>query len=216
VTEGRAGSTDPRSQFYLATEEGDLVFADWQAKASGPRADDEEEHSESRELVRWITRDNSRPCCSLEMSPFLPDLLLSLSDWSFNLWWAGRHAPVFTSPIASSIYTCGVWSPTRPAVLVAACADGSLQIWDFTDSSYRPSVELKAAHTRVTSMEFLRPSGMTPPRQQLLAIGDQSGTLHVFEIPRALIRPAHNERQLMVSLIDREMKVLVSLHVCPI
>lgn len=107
--------------------------------------------------------------------------------------------------------TAGAWSPTRPSVLVVACADGSLMAWDFTDSSYRPSIELKATHTRITSMEFLNSNtGATAAmfsRQQLLAVGDEGGTLHIFEMPRNITRPVHNEEDIMKKFLDRELKV---------
>jgi WD40 repeat protein len=107
--------------------------------------------------------------------------------------------------------TSGAWSPTRPSVLVVACADGSLMAWDFTDSSYRPSIELKATHTRITSMEFLNPaSGASSTmfsRQQLLAVGDEGGTLHIFELPRNITRPVANEENTMRKFLNRELKV---------
>lgn len=102
--------------------------------------------------------------------------------------------------------TAGAWSPTRPAVLIVACADGSLMAWDFTDSSYRPSVEMKATHTKITSMEFL--SSNINSRQQLLAVGDESGTLHIFEIPRNITRSVHREEAIMSKFLDRELKVI--------
>lgn len=117
----------------------------------------------------------------------------------------GEDKPLFSSPHANSAFTGGLWSPTRPAVLVIACADGSLMVWDFTDSSYRPSIELKATHTRITSMEFLVSSMSS--RQQLLAVGDESGTLHIVEMPRNVMRPVHREESIMKKFIDGELKV---------
>ena len=78
-------------------------------------------------------------------------------------------------------------------------------VWDFTDSSYRPSIELKATHTRITSMEFLVSSMSS--RQQLLAVGDESGTLHIVEMPRNVMRPVHREESIMKKFIDGELKV---------
>jgi hypothetical protein len=63
--------------------------------------------------------------------------------------------------------------------------------WDFSDSSFRPSVILKATHTKLTSMEFLTGSNLSM-KHQLLAAGDETGTLHIFEMPRNLIRPGMN------------------------
>ena len=117
----------------------------------------------------------------------------------------GDDTPLYTSPLSTSYLTCGCWSPTRPAVVVLATMDGSLLIWDFTDSSIRPSSDLKAMHTQVTSMEFLR--GHATQRQQLLAVGDETGTLHIFELPRNVAKPVVREESVMKKFIDREVKV---------
>lgn len=83
--------------------------------------------------------------------------------------------------------------------------DGSILVWDFTDSSVRPSSDLKAMHTKITSMEFLK--GPATQRQQLLAVGDETGTLHIFEMPRNVAKPIHREESVMKKFIDREIKV---------
>jgi hypothetical protein len=79
-------------------------------------------------------------------------------------------------------------------------------VWDFTDSSFRPSIELKATTpNRLTSMEFLTHS--TGSRKQLLAAGDDKGTLHVYELPRNITKPIPNEDTVMKNFLDREHQV---------
>jgi len=201
---------DFRSHLLIGTEEGDILFADICVPKSGATKahgeDDEEEQGESvREFVRWLQPDHSRPAVAIQQSPFFPDILLSVSDWNFHLWKVGQNKPFFVSPNSNTYLTAGSWSPTRPAVVITASADGHLLAWDFTDSSYRPSVELKATHARITSMEFLT-SANANTRQQLLAIGDETGTLHVLEIPRNLVRHVPKEEAIMHAFIDREFQ----------
>lgn len=109
-------------------------------------------------------------------------------------------------------------------------------MWDFTDSSYRPSLELSVTHTKITSMEFLTAASAAglaaggsaasanttlsntaggALKQQLLAIGDDSGTLHIFELSRNLTRPVHKEESVMATFLDRELKVRLSLSMRP-
>ena len=88
-------------------------------------------------------------------------------------------------------------------MILVACADGNLQAWDFTDSCSRPAAELHASHARITTIEFLA-SSTANARVQLLAVGDATGTLHVFEVPRSLTRPVPKEEQLMLAFFDRE------------
>ena len=89
---------DNRSHFMLSTEEGDVIFADICARKSdgfgaagvgvgvGGQEADEDEAESAREYVRWTARDHPRPCVSLQLSPFFPDILLSVGDWCFHIW----------------------------------------------------------------------------------------------------------------------------------
>lgn len=85
---------DVRSHLLVSTEEGDVIFADLCGKkpaepSHGKDEKDKEEEEEvdnSRDYVRWITRDHSRPCVALHQSPFFPDVLLSVGDWNFHIW----------------------------------------------------------------------------------------------------------------------------------
>jgi hypothetical protein len=42
--------------------------------------------------------------------------------------------------------------------------------------------------------------------QQLLAVGDEHGNLHILDIPRNLRRPVNNESSVMVAYIEREVQ----------
>lgn len=196
---------DRRSQFYCSSEEGEIVFADWRATlsaaSSGAQSEDVGDDVDTPEYVQWMAADHNRPAVALEQSPFFPDLILSIGDWSFQLWKLDHRRPIFCSPQASSSLTCGCWSPTRPGMLYMARADGALDVWDLTDSSYRPSAQLMVAPTRITSIKFLTAHS----KQQLLAIGDKVGNLHVFDVPRNLSRLLPNEKTLMSNFIDGEV-----------
>ena len=88
---------DFRSHLVIATEEGDILHADLcvppSSAAGAHRAgEDDEDHQEEsvREFVRWCRPDHSRPAVGLEQSPYFPDVVLSVSDWGFNIWKVGR------------------------------------------------------------------------------------------------------------------------------
>lgn len=38
------------------------------------------------EFVKWVSSDHTRPCVALDKSPFFPGVLLSVGDWSFQIW----------------------------------------------------------------------------------------------------------------------------------
>lgn len=83
---------DHRSQFTIATEEGDVIFADLSARrsdnASSKKDAEAEEDDEEAEFscVKWIAVDHPRPSVCLMESPFFPQVLLSVSDWGFHIW----------------------------------------------------------------------------------------------------------------------------------
>lgn len=197
---------DNRTHIITTTEEGDLLFVDLNVHALSNTTKDEEDddRDEASDYVRWSQLDQSRPSVALQQSPFFADIVLTVGDWNFHIWKIGHSVPLFVSPLSDSYLTAGCWSPTRPAVLLVACADGCVLAWDFTDTSYKPSIPLKATNHRITSMQYLLDDNRN--RQQLLAAGDETGTLHIFEIPRVLQRPLHNEEAIMDKFLDREMQ----------
>ena len=210
---------DPRSHLILGTEEGEVMFVDLCVTPSGGGGgdddDDGKESSASREFIRWIKMDHSRPPVSIVQSPFFPDIVLTVSDWSFHIWQIGKDKPIYVSTNHNHYLTSGCWSPTRPAVVILSDTTGHLQIWDFTDTSTRPSAELKATHAKITSMEFMDSAEKANTNQQLLAIGDDAGTLHVFELPRNLIRPVPKEEAIMQAFMNREWERLQYMDTIP-
>lgn len=114
--------------------------------------------------------------------------------------------------MSNTYLTAGAWSPTRSAVVFVATSDGQIMAWDFTDSSIRSSIELKATHSRITSMEFLASTTGISSRYQLLAVGDQDGTLHIFEVPRNLTKAMHKEESIMLKFVERELQVQILIY----
>ena len=184
--------------------------------AAGSGAGEDEEESgkkggSGRRTVLSINQDHFRPCVSLEQSPFFPDIYLSVGDWSFNLWCEGVESPVFSSPFSEAYLMAGRWSPTRPGVIVLSRADGSVDVWDLTDQSHKPSMSAPIASTKLTSMEFAERKG-NAASIQMLAVGDGGGNLHILEMPRPLRRPLPNELSVMRDFFDREVQRVQYMH----
>lgn len=47
------------------------------------------------------------PITSLERSPFFDDVILTVGDWSFQIWREGQPKPLFQSGYAAEYYTTG-------------------------------------------------------------------------------------------------------------
>ena len=68
--------------------------------------------------VLSLQQDLSRPVCSLERSPHLAGVVLSVSEWRFSLWREGHSRPLMRSPPGEKPYTCGCLSPSRAGVVI--------------------------------------------------------------------------------------------------
>ncbi|CAM9970326.1 unnamed protein product, partial [Laminaria digitata] len=219
-------------KLICTTEEGEILLADWRARvgttnnreeegAGGGAGGNEDGGDVAPEFVKWVSSDHTRPCVALDKSPFFPGVLLSVGDWSFQIWKVpystvngarssrfvafevGLRKPVFSSPMAANYLTTGRWSPTRPGMLFLGKVDGSMDVWDFTDSSYTPSVTLMSSPSRITRWPK-GVGGAAKVKQQLLTVGDAAGNLHVYDVPQNLWRPLTNERALMSNFLERE------------
>ena len=182
--------TGPAS-VYTVTEEGEFTTI----HLSNPQI---ENFSKG---VRSVIPGHYGPCVALQRSPFVAGVHLSVGDWTFNIWREGITSPLFSSPFCSTSYTCGAWSPSRPAVLFIGRSDGMVDIWDLLDRSHEPSMTVAVTPAEVTSMEF-----QVSTTRQLLAVGDDQGTVHVMEVPRNLRRAAANEKTFAANFFSREEK----------
>eukprot|EP00928_Gymnodinium_smaydae_P061953 TRINITY_DN45903_c0_g1_i1.p1 TRINITY_DN45903_c0_g1~~TRINITY_DN45903_c0_g1_i1.p1 ORF type:complete len:999 (+),score=275.06 TRINITY_DN45903_c0_g1_i1:261-3257(+) len=183
------------TNFYAATEEGELVLGDWAARG--------EEDRKPEVVKKMLTSSKTfRPTLSLERSPFFPDILLTVTDWAFYLWKDGLSTHLFQSSFNSTYFTCGRWSPTRPSVIFLGMTSGGIDIWDFSDQSHKASLNDVGASVSISSMVFLKHGDISS--NQMMAVGDQTGHLHVHNLPNNLVRTSGREMELMQKFLDRE------------
>ncbi|KAJ1332891.1 hypothetical protein BSLG_008518 [Batrachochytrium salamandrivorans] len=184
------------SKFYCATEEGDLVYADWIAEKTT-------EEKVSRVESTFSTHHG--PISDLQRSPFFPDILLSVGGGPL-------FGPLLSSVPASSYLLSGCWSPTRPGVFFIGRADGVLEVWDLLDTSHAPSTTQTITSTAISCLQIHQYGGRSGDGQQFLAVGDDSGTLHIIEIPKKLQRQSKNEKSVITSLFEREARRATYTH----
>ncbi len=191
------------SHIICASEEGEVLQVDWSPAVDSDGSGKEQEADfASPEYVQWMKKDHNRPCVGLSQNPFFESYVLSVSDWNFHIWKTDSESthPVFTSPYASCHITGGQWSPTRSAVLFISKCNGSVDVWDFTDSCYSPSRSFSLIPNPITTIHFLESSGKD---EQYLAIGDNIGSLHVFDVPKNLVKSYPKENNVMSTFLHR-------------
>ncbi|KAI8920867.1 WD40-repeat-containing domain protein [Powellomyces hirtus] len=188
------------SKFFCATEEGDLIYADWIAEKASEEKASRVEHAANYHFGAMS---------DLHRSPFFPDILLSVGGWSFHIWREGvTTGPLLSSAPASSYVICGRWSPTRPGVFYISKYDGSVEVWDLMDRSHAPSSIQNISGTAISYMAVRQYPGKSLSRNQFIAAGDDEGTLHILEVPRNLTKPSKNEKAFVRGFFDREVRRL--------
>eukprot|EP00485_Elphidium_margaritaceum_P006079 CAMPEP_0202699586 /NCGR_PEP_ID=MMETSP1385-20130828/12809_1 /ASSEMBLY_ACC=CAM_ASM_000861 /TAXON_ID=933848 /ORGANISM="Elphidium margaritaceum" /LENGTH=1114 /DNA_ID=CAMNT_0049356565 /DNA_START=30 /DNA_END=3374 /DNA_ORIENTATION=+ len=140
---------------------------------------------------------------SVCVSPHFCDIYLTFGDWRFCIW---RNSQLlFTSPCSDSYICCGCWSPTRPAVILTAKYDGSIDVWDLLDQTYSPVIKSSpVSSVAITSITFAPSAKFVKNGVQQLAVGDCNGNLRILQIPRNLAIPLTNENVLMAQFYQKE------------
>ena len=158
------------------------------------RPDDAEQY----EYCKQLSATHSSPVFTVQISPIFPEILLSVGDWTFQVWKDNGASPIFSSSPALAALTAGCWSPSRPGVLYVARADGVIEAWDFLDRSHEPSVVATIASCAITQLTFQVAAGHNAQHAQLAA-GDSQGALHIIDLPRSLRRAQPKEKQLVLT-----------------
>lgn len=183
------------SQFYVASDEGELMKADWIARTMDEA---------KPEYVKTIysSEISYRAIVDFRRSPFYDDILLTVHDFNFCIWKEGCETPIFSSAYSQQYITCGAFSPTRPAVVMIGRRDGYLDVWDFLDQSHKESLTHHVTtDQRITVMRFLEQESNQPQR---LALGDSAGNVHILEVPTSLSKKHNKERHTMYAFWERE------------
>ncbi|KAJ3389303.1 WD repeat-containing protein 63 [Lobulomyces angularis] len=194
------------TKFYCATEEGDLILADWIAEKGN------EEKGQSSRVEHAFSR-HFGTMSDLRRSPFFPDILLSVGGWSFHIWKENHNAgPLLSSAPSVAYVISGVWSPTRPGVFFISKTDGTIEVWDLLDRSHTPSTTQQVSSAAISYMDIHHFQGSLLGKSrsvhQFIAAGDDEGTLHILEAPRNLTKPHKNEKQFARTFFDREVRRL--------
>ncbi|XP_047641384.1 dynein axonemal intermediate chain 3 isoform X4 [Phacochoerus africanus] len=127
---------------------------------------------------------------TVQRSPFYEDIILTIGGWNVAIWKEGvTTGPLLQSSCAPKRYTSGHWSLTRPGLFYVGREDGSIDIWDLLEKTHEPA---QSQNICITAITCVKPWAFSA-KQQLIAIADYYGTLHILEIPWTLSHPSSNE-----------------------
>ena len=193
--------------FYISTDEGQVYCVDMSIKntTDNPTAN----------VVQHYYNRYFRPILFFQVSPFFNDIFLTVHDFHFCLWTKNRNKPIFISPnLKKSSYTCGCFSPSRPAVLYLCRSNGKIDIWDFLDESHKPSVKDSFIKDTITSFDIFRyikpvdenAENQTKTYNEFMCVGDISGQMTLLEVPKLFSEMAQDETNIMQNFFDNEIK----------
>ncbi|XP_035189583.1 WD repeat-containing protein 63 isoform X2 [Oxyura jamaicensis] len=172
------------SNFFVGTKDGEIIYSDWKTKSdsdSGKPASKKPSH-------KYIIHDEA--VNTIQVSPFFKDIVLSVGGWNFAIWKEGvTDGPILESSCTARRYTTGNWSLTRPGVFFIGKDDGNIDIWDLLKKTHEPSHFQNISESMITCIS----PWIASPKQQFLAVSDDSGVLHVLEICPILSQSSSNE-----------------------
>lgn len=184
-----AGAT----RYLVATEGGLTALVDRKAKK------DAESTKAIKTMYGTEAGAHHGPVYSIERHPYAPKYFATVGDWSMRLWMEDLKTPILTTRYDSSYLTAGRWSPTRPGVFFTTKMDGTLDAWDFNHKHNEPTFSTKVADCALTSLGVHNDG-------RLLAVGSVDGSTTVMQISGALASQQANEKQGIISMLERETK----------
>ncbi|XP_040263855.1 dynein intermediate chain 3, axonemal [Bufo bufo] len=190
---------DINTSYFAGTEDGELLYTDWKMEKDG----DTGRLISAKPTQRHVVHDGL--VHTVQRSPFLKDFVLTVGGWNFAIWKEGvTSGPILQSCCTQQRYTAAHWSLSRPGVFFIGKEDGNVDIWDLLEKTHEPSQTQNISAAAVT---YIKP-WIVSAKQHLLAVADDSGTLHVLEIPWTLHHPSANEITGVLHYLDREVSHL--------
>uniref|UniRef100_A0A183C6Q7 WD_REPEATS_REGION domain-containing protein n=1 Tax=Globodera pallida TaxID=36090 RepID=A0A183C6Q7_GLOPA len=166
------------NNFVLGTEENELYIGDRHAACG------ESNRSIAAHQMPVNSLDMHRAMGDIDFSPLC---LTGSMDFSIKLWnvKSQKPTPLLTLERKHKFYVADVqWSPVHPAVFASLSADGILNLWNINVNTENP----------ITAVALGEPGTKfrwSHNGQQIVA-GDESGTVHIFDVHESLynVRPS--------------------------
>jgi len=99
---------------------------------------------------------------------------MTLHDFHFCIWKEDIPVPIFDSSILQQAQiTCGGFSPSRHGIVIIGRSDGKLDIWDFLDTSYKPTIQFTMVSQAISFLRFSEslPNNLVAKALLLLPLG---------------------------------------------
>jgi len=103
-----------------------------------------------------------------------------------------------------SYLTAGCWSPTRPGVFYLTRQDGWLDVWDYYNRQNEVAFTHKVGNSTLTSIMVANGPNYTMQDCNLVAVGDNEGTITLMQLCDSLYEPEQPEKLAIAAMFQRE------------
>ncbi|CAF0718048.1 unnamed protein product [Brachionus calyciflorus] len=183
------------TRISVGTEDGQYVYVDWLPQK------DADTSKLTTSKAEWYQSILDGPIVAMKRSPFFKDIILIAGGTGFNIWREKVFSGALLQTKSFSKRICDAeWSPTRPGVFFIAKSDGTVDIWDLLDRTHVPILTQSISINKLTYLSCK----IVASNQQLIALGDSMGTLHIMEVPWSLRRVVSGEYQAVKAYFARE------------
>lgn len=175
------------TKFLCGTESGLVINANRMGRS----------HSE---ILTCYWNAHSGPVRTVERSPCTLRMFITCGDWTVRIWSEEvRSAPIIVSKPYYHQVTDVAWAPLRYSSYMAICEGGMFYYWDLL-RKYREPVS--TLHISKHGLTKVKPH----PEGNLIAVGDNHGTLFLLQPSENMIRSDSNDKVLMHQTYDRETR----------
>jgi WD40 repeat protein len=195
-------SRDDETLFLIGSESGGIFRCSTLAKGTAA-SKDIECSIQLRSPVSFSFAAHQGPVHGVECSPFHRNLFVSCStDTSVRIYSVLQNRPIVTLEPNAGYLQAVNWSPVRPMVLAVAAATGQLCLYDLQHSRSAAALQLDASPKRVPlcSVKF------NPKQTQLLATGDELGTVMIWKLSDEFTKQTPNEQKLLDQVADSALE----------
>lgn len=143
------------------------------------------------------------PIYSIQRNPIHNKYFMTIGDWTAKIWNEDLKSPIISTNYHESYLTGGCWSPVRAGVFYTISATGSLNIWDFHHRQNEPVLSYNVGRIPLTSISA---QGSPQAMSNLLAVGDEDGTVSLLELCKSLSQPQKDEKASVLNMFERETR----------
>lgn len=150
-----------------------------------------------------IGKKHLGPIYSIQRNPIHNKFFITIGDWTAKIWNEDFKSPIITTKYHENYLTGGCWSPVRAGVFYTITATGSLNVWDFNHRQNESVLSYNIGRIPLTSISA---QGNPQVASNLLAVGDEDGTVTLLELCKSLSHPQKDEKVNILNMFDRETR----------